>query len=286
MEYYLAQSGILGQKWGRRRYQNEDGSLTAEGRIRYGVGARRGLFRKRKKVEDASHISEKTKISYDPEKKTSNADITRIMKNMSDEEMLTAITRLENEKRFRELAEEAQEASKSKTQKYLEKLGKQLLSDFSTNYTRQLASTLGTQTAIITSDETKREAKLKNQREDEKLANAKAVRDLKQEWKIEKMKEEHAAQKAKQKENQKTEVKEKVKDVVSNVAKTVAKDVAKTVVKDVSNKTKTKSKPVTSEKTNTYVNKVSETKISEIKEPTYDISQYMNYSLYEDHMYD
>lgn len=30
-------SGILGQKWGRRRFQNEDGSLTPEGRERYGV---------------------------------------------------------------------------------------------------------------------------------------------------------------------------------------------------------------------------------------------------------
>ena len=27
--------GILGQKWGVRRYQNEDGTLTAAGRARY-----------------------------------------------------------------------------------------------------------------------------------------------------------------------------------------------------------------------------------------------------------
>lgn len=30
--------GTLGQKWGRRRYQYEDGSLTPEGREHYGVG--------------------------------------------------------------------------------------------------------------------------------------------------------------------------------------------------------------------------------------------------------
>lgn len=30
--------GIFGQKWGVRRYQNKDGSLTEEGRERYGVG--------------------------------------------------------------------------------------------------------------------------------------------------------------------------------------------------------------------------------------------------------
>lgn len=35
---YLAHHGILGQKWGIRRYQNPDGSLTPEGRERYGRG--------------------------------------------------------------------------------------------------------------------------------------------------------------------------------------------------------------------------------------------------------
>ena len=33
---YLEHHGILGQKWGIRRYQNPDGSLTPEGRARYG----------------------------------------------------------------------------------------------------------------------------------------------------------------------------------------------------------------------------------------------------------
>lgn len=32
---YLAHHGIKGQKWGVRRYQNEDGTLTAEGKARY-----------------------------------------------------------------------------------------------------------------------------------------------------------------------------------------------------------------------------------------------------------
>lgn len=33
--YAIAHHGIKGQKWGIRRYQNEDGSLTEEGKKRY-----------------------------------------------------------------------------------------------------------------------------------------------------------------------------------------------------------------------------------------------------------
>lgn len=38
--------GIKGQRWGQRRYQNDDGSLTTAGRLRYGVGSaiRGGVF--------------------------------------------------------------------------------------------------------------------------------------------------------------------------------------------------------------------------------------------------
>ena len=34
---YLAHYGIKGQKWGIRRYQNLDGSLTEAGKMRYGI---------------------------------------------------------------------------------------------------------------------------------------------------------------------------------------------------------------------------------------------------------
>lgn len=39
---YLIHHGVKGQKHDFRRYQNEDGSLTAEGRDHYGVGEERG----------------------------------------------------------------------------------------------------------------------------------------------------------------------------------------------------------------------------------------------------
>lgn len=36
MYYEIIHSGIKGQKWGVRKYQNPDGTLTPEGKIRYG----------------------------------------------------------------------------------------------------------------------------------------------------------------------------------------------------------------------------------------------------------
>ena len=39
MEYAIYHHGIKGQKWGVRRFQNKDGSLTAKGRQRYGETA-------------------------------------------------------------------------------------------------------------------------------------------------------------------------------------------------------------------------------------------------------
>ena len=38
---YLCHHGVQGQKWGIRRYQNADGSLTPEGKARYGVMSER-----------------------------------------------------------------------------------------------------------------------------------------------------------------------------------------------------------------------------------------------------
>lgn len=37
MEFEFYHSGIKGQKWGLRRFQNPDGSLTPAGRVRYGL---------------------------------------------------------------------------------------------------------------------------------------------------------------------------------------------------------------------------------------------------------
>lgn len=46
----IAHHGIKGQKWGVRRWQNKDMSLTPEGRIHYGVGESRTVKNKKKAI--------------------------------------------------------------------------------------------------------------------------------------------------------------------------------------------------------------------------------------------
>ena len=64
--YYSANElyhhGILGQKWGVRRYQNEDGSLTAAGKSRYSGSDQ-------KVVRDQSNSDGKNKMQSDTKKK-------------------------------------------------------------------------------------------------------------------------------------------------------------------------------------------------------------------------
>lgn len=68
----LMHHGIKGQKWGQRRFQNEDGTWTAAGKVRYGddgsTGANRGSFGSRansvantKNTPEAKARSEKLK---------------------------------------------------------------------------------------------------------------------------------------------------------------------------------------------------------------------------------
>lgn len=58
---YLAHHGIKGQKWGVRRFENENGSLTAEGKKRYGDGKVEKHLMKSKAAENKA-INAKTTI--------------------------------------------------------------------------------------------------------------------------------------------------------------------------------------------------------------------------------
>lgn len=77
--------GIKGMKWGVRRYQNKDGTLTAAGKKHYAGDGNAG--------EDA----ERAKTEYAPKRSGKNAE------DYTDDELRSRINRLQMEKQYRDL---------------------------------------------------------------------------------------------------------------------------------------------------------------------------------------
>ena len=76
---YLEHHGIKGQKWGVRRYQNPDGSYTAAGRDRYGVGEAKQKLKNAKTAYNKSfnNAYNKAIAAYSPFKKHREANQKR-----------------------------------------------------------------------------------------------------------------------------------------------------------------------------------------------------------------
>lgn len=73
---YLEHHGILGQKWGIRRFQNKDGSLTSQGKKRYDTG-------KAELSEDAKKLkSESAKTSSNSQPTTHTLTAAEAVRNI------------------------------------------------------------------------------------------------------------------------------------------------------------------------------------------------------------
>ena len=91
MDDVLIHHGILGMKWGVRRYQNKDGSLTSAGKKRY---------------SDNDNIKEaQQKNTEEPKKKS--------VKDMSDEELRREVNRMQLEQNYLRMTGQNIEKGKS-----------------------------------------------------------------------------------------------------------------------------------------------------------------------------
>ena len=105
-EYYMTKNelyhhGIKGQKWGERRWQNEDGSLTSAGREHYGYGEARSRVASAK----AAYKSANREYSKSYDKAVNLGQYVR---------GLTKKGREENKKRYEDLYSKAQAAEKAR----------------------------------------------------------------------------------------------------------------------------------------------------------------------------
>ena len=124
----LQHHGIKGQKWGKRRFQNADGTLTALGRFRYGKAETKDYEELQGKVDKASGLvkaaqkyrSEKDHEEYEEKIKTD-------LKNMTDEELRQVVNRLNMEERYTQVMRSREvEVGKSAASEWLEKAGSAL----------------------------------------------------------------------------------------------------------------------------------------------------------------
>lgn len=122
MEDELKHYGIKGMKWGVRRFQNSDGSLTSEGRKRYSGN---DLKEAQKKVDKGKAMVDgvkKTRVKA--AEKQHEKKIKDDLSKMSDQELRGIINRLNMEERYTQVMKSrGVEAGKNRVDKILEYAG-------------------------------------------------------------------------------------------------------------------------------------------------------------------
>ena len=125
-EFY--HSGIKGMRWGVRRYQNEDGSLTEEGKKRYGTPERyRAAAKETSALEEATRgasSAASTAASIINTQRGSQA-IRKDYSNLSNEELQKRVNRLNLERAYGDLSGDTKyvKTGKEKVREILQTVG-------------------------------------------------------------------------------------------------------------------------------------------------------------------
>lgn len=168
----LYHHGIKGQKWGVRRYQNEDGSLKPAGKKRYGSDgmkdAKKAVAKVVKsikktssaaaqKVSDAAKnasealkahnekvkAEKQAKLAKVNEVKKSNALKNKPISEMTDVELKAAIARLQLENSYRTAMSQATQASNTVS------VGKKIANALSNTWSKSISPAIGEATKNV-----------------------------------------------------------------------------------------------------------------------------------------
>ena len=103
MDVYLSHHGIIGMKWGVRRYQNKDGTLTNAGKKRYSSDGPQAQVMEQRQTD------------------------VKNRRTMSTTELKNKIERLKLEQQYKELSDADISPGKAYTEQILKDVGKRAL---------------------------------------------------------------------------------------------------------------------------------------------------------------
>ena len=177
----LYHHGVKGQRWGIRRYQNKDGSLTSYGKRRYAkelakleaekkrVRQQEQTAKKMKKLDDMRKDIDERKKALNPDdtpesakqQKAPSVPKKRKLSELSNEEIQAKIDRMNLENKYKELAQaqidavSKKEVSKGRkfTEEVLEKAGKNIATQaaawaMGTGVNKLIEATIGEKNAV------------------------------------------------------------------------------------------------------------------------------------------
>ena len=126
----LYHHGVKGMQWGKRLYQNKDGSLTAMGKARYAIKQRSAAKKRQETIKakrktalaeqkmlqekykkEAKELKRESKLLGKKVKRPEDGTLKKSVRDMSDDELRRAIDRARMEDTYKQLRPEAQKKS-------------------------------------------------------------------------------------------------------------------------------------------------------------------------------
>ena len=170
-KYYgeLYHHGVVGMKWGVRRYQNKDGSLTNAGKRRYGTKAnfekvqsakraaakansKQAIARRKANERTAAEVAKYRKKAGIKDEKPEETKPKKTMKEMSDAELRAAVDRLRLEKDYKDLNPK----QVSKGQQFVNSVMKNVVAPAATEVGKQVVKEAMTKAVKSISDDGKK----------------------------------------------------------------------------------------------------------------------------------